>query len=179
MRLALALIAGVAWMVTLPVAAGALLETEESWATVAFVPTALLTAVAWWMHKKQREPGIGIGGAMAGWLFIGSVALLGVSGFLWVLVGMALVASTLAYGVVLLVGQSRAANPRLDLVVGLALFATAGATALFTVTTGMGNTQAWWMPAHWIVAVGIGLATIGSGLGASAPATAGEARAGR
>jgi hypothetical protein len=27
----------------------------------------------------------------------------------------------------------------------------------------MGNTEAWWMPAHWILAVGIGLATVASG----------------
>ncbi len=164
MRRSLATIAGIAWMVTLPMAADALLTSSDSWATIAFVPAALGTAGAWWLHMRERRSRIGLAGAMAGWLFIGSLALLGVSGFFWVLVGVGLVASTLAYGVLLLVTQSRAAVPALDLVTGVALFASAGATAIFAVTTGMGNTEAWWMPAHWILAVGIGLATVASGL---------------
>ena len=75
-----------------------------------------------------------------------------------------MLASAIAYGVVLLVSQSRAANPRLDLVTGLVLFATAGATAIFSVTTGLPNTEAWWTPAHLILGLGIGAATILSGL---------------
>jgi hypothetical protein len=57
-------------------------EQRGSWASVAFVPVALLTAGVWWMHRKERDRRIGLAGAMAGWLFIGSLALLGVSGFL-------------------------------------------------------------------------------------------------
>ena len=113
---------------------------------------------------KDGEPRIGLAGAMAGWLFIGSLALLGVAGFVWLLVAMALVASAMAYGVVLLVTQSRAASPRRELVTGLFLFATAGAAAMFAITTGLPQTEAWWMPAHWILAIGIGGATMTSGL---------------
>ncbi|MGH2401523.1 MAG: hypothetical protein ACRDE6_02330 [Candidatus Limnocylindria bacterium] len=164
MRRGLATVAGVAWLVTLPMAADALLNSADSWATIAFVPAALGSAGAWWLHMRERRSRIGLAGAMAGWLFIGSLALLGVSGFLWVLVGVGLVASTLAYGVLLLVTQSRAVVPALDLVAGVALFAGAGATAIFTATTGMGNTEAWWLPAHWILAVAIGVATVASGL---------------
>ncbi|MGI8998692.1 MAG: hypothetical protein ACR2GO_03175 [Candidatus Limnocylindria bacterium] len=164
MRLGLALVAGAAWLVTLPLAAAALLNTEESWATMAFVPAALLTAGVWWKHMKERERRIGLAGTMSGWLFIGALGLLGVSGFLWVLVAMALVASAMAYGVVLLVTQARAASPRPELITGLALFATAGATAMFTITTGLPQTEAWWMPAHWILGLGLGVATMASGL---------------
>lgn len=163
-RLALALIVGIAWMVTVPLMADSLLNSGESWASIALVPTALATAGTWWLHARERSARIGLAGSMAGWLFIGAVALLGVAGFLWVLVAMALLASMLAYGLVLLVSQSRAASPRIDLATGLALFATAGATAIFSVTTGLGNTEAWWMPAHWILGIGLGIATIASGL---------------
>ncbi len=164
MRLGLGAFAGVAWLVTLPMAAAALLTTEESWATMAFVPAALLTAGAWWRHMKERERRIGLPGTMAGWLFIGALGLLGVSGFLWVMVAMALVASAMAYGVVLLVTQARAAAPQRELITGLALFASAGSTAMFTITTGLPQTEAWWIPAHWILGLGIGIATIASGL---------------
>ncbi len=164
MRLGLAIAAGIAWMVTLPLTADALLNSRQSLATVAFIPAALLTAGAWWIHMKDGERRIGLAGAMAGWLFIGSLALLGVAGFVWLLVAMALVASAMAYGVVLLVTQSRAASPRRELVTGLFLFATAGAAAMFAITTGLPQTEAWWMPAHWILAIGIGAATMTSGL---------------
>ncbi len=113
---------------------------------------------------RERASRIGLAGSLSGWLFIGAIALLGVAGFLWLLVVMALIASAVAYGVVLLVTQSRAASPRLDLVTGLVLFATAGATAIFSITTGLPNTEAWWTPAHLILGIGIGVATILSGL---------------
>ena len=163
-RAGLAVLAGAAWMVTLPLAADALQRTEESWAGIAFVVAALLTASLWWMHMKERDRRIGIAGSMAGWLFIGSMALLGVSGFVWLLVAIGLLASTLAYAIVLLVTHARASSPRLDLATGLTLFATAGATALFSVTTGLPRTDAWWMPAHWILAIGLGIATMASGI---------------
>ena len=173
LRLGLAIIVGIAWMVTLPITADALLNSRQSWASVALIPTALAAAGLWWIHMRERASRIGLAGSMSGWLFIGAVALLGVAGFLWLLVAMALLASTIAYGVVLLVSQSRAANPRLDLVTGLLLFATAGATAIFSVTTGLQNTEAWWTPAHLILGMGLGAATIASGLpsGEGAPAT--------
>jgi len=163
-RLGLAVIAGIAWMVTLPIASDALLNDEGSWARIAFVPTALVTAGLWWMHMKERGRRNGLAGGMAGWLFIGSLALLGVAGYLWTLVAMALVASSVAYGVLLLASQSRAANPRLDLATGLVLFATAGAAAMFAVTTGLPQTETWWTPAHMILGIGVGVATIASGL---------------
>lgn len=163
-RLALAAAVGIAWMVTLPLTADALLNTRESWAIVGFVPAALAAAALWWIHMRERARRIGTAGSMAGWLFIGSMALLGVSGFFWVLVAMGLVASSAAYGLVLLVTQSRAPIPRLDLATGLVLFATAGAAAIFTLTTGLGNTEAWWVPAHWILGLGLGAATVASGL---------------
>jgi len=164
MRLGLAIAAGIAWMVTLPMTAAALQNSEDSWASVAFVPVALLTAGVWWMHRKERDRRIGLAGAMAGWLFIGSLALLGVSGFLWLLIAIGLIASSIAYGIVLLVTQSRAAKPRQELATGLILFATAGVTAIFSVSTGLPDTESWWMPAHWILGLGLGAATIASGL---------------
>ena len=163
-RSALAAAVGIAWMVTLPLTADALLNTHESWAIIGFVAAALAAAGLWWVHMRERARRIGTAGSMAGWLFIGSMALLAVSGFFWILVAMGLVASSAAYGLVLLVTQSRAATPRLDLATGLVLFATAGAAAIFTVTTGLGNTEAWWMPAHWILGLGLGAATVASGL---------------
>ena len=164
LRLGLAVIAGIAWMVTLPITADALLNSRQTWASVALIPTAFAVAALWWIHLRERASRIGLAGRMSGWLFIGAIALLGVAGFLWLLVVMALLASAIAYGVVLLVSQSRAANPRLDLVTGLLLFATAGATAIFSVTTGLQHTEAWWTPAHLILAIGLGAATIASGL---------------
>ena len=164
LRLGLAVIAGIAWMVTLPITADGLLNSRQTWASVALVPTALAVAALWWMHMRERAARIGLAGRMSGWLFIGVVALLGVAGFLWLLVVIALLASAIAYGVVLLVSQSRAASPRLDLVTGLLLFATAGATAIFAVTTGLRNTESWWTPAHLILGIGVGAATIASGL---------------
>jgi hypothetical protein len=60
------------------------------------------------------------------------------------------------------------------------LFATAGATTLFAVTTGLPRTDAWWMPAHWMLAIGIGMATIASGLpSGEVRDTAPESAAGR
>jgi len=35
---------------------------------------------------------------------------------------------------------------------------------MFTITTGLPQTEAWWIPAHWILGLGIGIATIASGL---------------
>jgi len=164
LRLGAALVAGITWLVALPLAATALQEGEPSWAGSILILAALVAAGLWWMHMRERERRIGLAGMMAGWLFIGAVALLPVSGFLWVLVALALLASALAYGVVLLVTQSRAVTPRLDLGTGLALFATAGATLIFAVTTGLSQTDVWWVPAHWILGIGIGLATIASGV---------------
>jgi len=146
--------------VTLPITADALARVQPTWASIAFVPVALATAGLWWLHMREREGRIGLGGRMAGWLFVAALALLGVSGFLWLLVAMAVVASAIAYGVVLLVTQAQAPSPRQDLVTGLLLFATGGATAIFAVTTGLPQTDAWWMPAHWILAIGIAAATI-------------------
>jgi hypothetical protein len=164
LRLGLAIVAGIAWMVTLPVTADALLNNRQTWASVALVPAAVAVAALWWIHMRERALRIGLAGRMSGWLFIGVVALVGVAGFLWLLVVMAVLASAIAYGVVLLVSQSRAANPRLDLVTGLILFATAGATAIFSVTTGLQDTESWWTPAHLILGIGLGAATVASGM---------------
>jgi len=154
-----ALASGLGWVVTLPTAADALARSQQSWATVAFVPVALVTSGLWWLHIRERRPRIGVAGGTAGWLFIGSVALLGVSGYLWMLVAIGLIASAIAYGLVLLVTQSGAPNPRLDLLTGLFLFAGAGASAMFAITTGLGQVDVWWVPAHAILAIGIGAAT--------------------
>jgi hypothetical protein len=181
LRLGPAVVTGIGWIVTMPIVADALRREQTSWANIPFVVVALVTAGLWWIHKREREPRIGLAGAMAGWLFIGTVALFGVSGFLWLLVAMALLASAIAYGIVLLVTQSRAATPRLDLATGLVLFATGGATTMFAVTTGLSQIDAWWTPAHWILAIGVGIATILSGLpsgevrGGASPVASGQA----
>jgi hypothetical protein len=168
-RLLVALLAGAAWVVTLPVAADALARGQPSWAGPAFVAVALLTAGLWWVHLRERRPRIGFAGGLAGWLLIGSVSLLGVSGYLWMLVAMALLASAIAYGVVLLVTQSGAPSPRLELVTGLILFAGAGASVMFSVTTGLSQVEAWWVPAHVVLAIGIGAATIASAIPTAQP----------
>lgn len=160
LRLMAGLVVGVAWLVTVPLAADAADRGVQSPISIAFVPVALAVAGLWWLHLRERRGRVGLAGGLSGWLFIASIGLLGVSGSLWPLVVFAVVASAVAYGVVLLVTQSSAPSPRQDLVTGLALFATAGATVMFVLTTGLAQTEAWWAPAHWILAVGIGLATI-------------------
>jgi hypothetical protein len=160
-----------AWAVTLPLAADALRAERETWAAPAFVAAALGVAAIWWIHVQERSRRIGLAAGLSGWLFIGSVALLGVAGFIWVLVVVALVAAAIAYGVLLLVTQARAPNPRRELVTGLLLFATAGATAIFTITTGLGEMDAWWVPAHVLLGVGIGAATVVGALPGRAAAT--------
>ena len=160
LRFVAGLFIGAGWLLALPLAADAVNRDVQTAASVVFVPVALLAAGVWWMHVRERRARTGLAGAMAGWLFIGSLALLGVAGSLWPLVVFALVASAIAYGVLLLVTQGGAPSPRQDLVTGLLLFATGGATVMFAVTSGLSQTDAWWMPAHWILAVGIGLATI-------------------
>lgn len=165
LRLAIAIVAGLAWAVTLPLAADALRAERETWAAPAFVAAALAVAVIWWVHVQERQRRIGVAAGMSGWLFIGSIALLGVAGFIWVLVVAALLAAAIAYGVLLLVTQAQAPKPRRELATGLLLFATAGATAIFAITTGLGEMDAWWLPAHVLLGAGIGAATV---LGASA-----------
>ncbi|MGH2489178.1 MAG: hypothetical protein ACRDFR_06155 [Candidatus Limnocylindria bacterium] len=160
LRLAAGLIVGGAWLVTLPLAADAIVRDTRSAFPFAFVPVALLAAGLWWLHLWERRGRIGLAGGLTGWLFIGSVALLGASGSLWPLVILAVMASAVAYGVLLLVTQSGAASPRQDLVTGLLLFATGGASAMLALTTGLTETDAWWAPAHVMLAVGIGLATM-------------------
>ena len=160
LRLVAGLVVGVAWLVTLPLAADAADRDTQSPISLAFVPVAFLVAGIWWLHMRDRRARLGTMGGLTGWLFIAAIGLLGVSGSLWPLVVFAVVASGVAYGVLLLVTQSTAPSPRQDLVTGLALFATAGATVMFVLTTGLAQTEEWWAPAHWILAVGIGLATI-------------------
>lgn len=164
LRLVAAVVAGLAWAVTLPIAADALRAERETWAAPAFIATALGVAAVWWVHVHERSRRIGLAAGLSGWLFIGSIALLGVAGFIWVLVVVALVAASVAYGVLLLGTQARAPNPRRELVTGLLLFATAGATAIFSITTGLGEMDAWWLPAHLLLGVGIGAATIAGAL---------------
>jgi hypothetical protein len=172
LRLAVAVVAGLAWAFTLPLAADALRAERETWAAPAFVAAALGVAATWWIHVQERSRRIGLAAGLSGWLFIGSVALLGVAGFIWVLVVVALVAAAVAYGVLLLVTQARAPNPRPELVTGLLLFATAGATAIFTITTGLGEMDAWWLPAHVLLGAGIGAATVVGALPGSDAASA-------
>ena len=160
LRLVAGLVVGVAWVVTLPLAADAADRDTQSPVSLAFVPVAFLVAGLWWLHMRDRRGRLGTIGGLSGWLFIAAIGLLGVSGSLWTLVLFAVVASAVAYGVLLLVTQSTASSPRQELVTGLVLFATAGAAAMFVLTTGLPRTDAWWAPAHWILAVGIGLATV-------------------
>ena len=160
LRLVAGIVAGLGWAVTLPVAADALRAERETWAAPVFVATALGVAAVWWVHVHERSRRIGLAAGLSGWLFIGSIALLGVAGFIWVLVVVALVAASVAYGVLLLATQARAPDPRRELITGLLLFATAGATAIFTITTGLGEMDAWWLPAHLLLGAGIGAATI-------------------
>ena len=158
-RLVLGLIAGIGWPGTLPLAADAVQRAGSSWANGAFALVGLISAALWWAHMRERRARIGLGGEVAGWLLVGSVALFGVAGFLWMLVAMAVIASAVTYGLVLLVTQSRAPSPPRELATGLLLFAGAGASAMFAITTGLGDTEAWWVPAHVILALGLGAAT--------------------
>ena len=153
-------IVGIGWPAALPLAADAVQRSGASWANAAFTAVALLSAALWWSHVRERRGRIGLGGEVAGWLLLGSMALFGVAGFLWMLVAMALIASSITYGLVLLVTQSRASSPTRELATGLLLFAGAGASAMFAVTTGLGDTEAWWVPAHLILALGIGAAVV-------------------
>ena len=76
LRLGLAIIAGIAWMADAAVTADALLNSRQSWASIALVPTALAAAALWWIHMRERASRIGLAGSLSGWLFIGAVALL-------------------------------------------------------------------------------------------------------
>ncbi len=160
LRIFAAIVLGVAWAVTLPLAADALRAERDTWTSYAFGAAALGVAAVWWIHIHERSRRIGTAAGLSGWLFIGSVALLGVAGFIWVLVIAALVAAAVAYGVLLLATQSSAPHPRRELATGLVLFATAGATAIFAVTSGLGEMDAWWLPAHVLLGAGIGVATV-------------------
>lgn len=159
-RFLIAIVVAIAWAVTLPIAADALLANAQTWASYAFVPAALAAAGLWWLHVRERSQRVGVAAGMSGWLFIGALALLGVAGFVWILVAMALVAAAVAYGVILLVTQQGAPSPTRELVTGLLLFATGGTTVIFTLTTGLSQIDAWWLPAHVLVGAGIGAATI-------------------
>lgn len=154
------MIVGIGWPTTLPLAADAVQRSGASWVNAAFTVVALLSAALWWSHVRERRRRIGLGGEVAGWLLIGSIALFGVAGFLWMLVAMAVIASSITYGLVLLVTQSRSPSPPIELSTGLLLFAGAGASAIFAITTGLGETGTWWVPAHVILALGIGAATV-------------------
>lgn len=148
------------WAVTLPLAADALRAERQTLASFVFVLASLAMAGLWWLHMRERAGRIGMAAGLSGWLFIGSIALLGVAGFIWVLVVVALLAAAVAYAVVLLVAQARASHPRRELVTGLLLFATAGAAASLALTTGLGDMDAWWLPLHLLLGVGIGSATV-------------------
>ncbi len=161
-------VVALAWAVTLPVTADALLTDRQTWASPAFVVAALATAGLWWLHVRERSRRVGVAAGMSGWLFIGSVALLGVAGFVWILVVTALLTAAVAYGTVLLVTQQRAPSPMRELITGLLLFATGGVTIIFTLTTGLAQTDAWWTPAHVLIGIGIGAATIVGSLPARA-----------
>jgi predicted acyltransferase len=63
-------------------------------------------------------------------------------------------------GPVLVVTRRRAQRPGLELITGLVLIAAGFVPAAFTLIAGIGNTDAWWMPAHVMFAVGIPLATL-------------------
>jgi hypothetical protein len=168
-RLVLAVVAGIAFAVTMPIAAQTFQDQIDPRSVIAFVPAGLLTAILWWIHLRERGQRIGFAGGLSGWLFIGSLALLPVAGFVWWLVVVAIVASSIAYGVVLLVTQRLAPNPRRELLTGLLLFASGMATALFAITSGISRTDAWWTPAHTLLAIGIGAATVFSGLPVATP----------
>ena len=159
-RILIAIVVAIAWAVTLPLAADSLRADRETWASYAFVPAALATAGLWWVHVRERSKRVGVVAGMSGWLYIGSLALLGVAGFVWILVTTALIAAAVSYGVVLLVTQQGAPSPTRELVTGLLLFATGGATVIFTLTTGLSRIDDWWAPAHVLLAIGIGTATI-------------------
>lgn len=159
-RIGVAFIAAAGWLVTVPFVAFELIGDGFGWAPVAFIPIAVLTAAAWWLHLRERDEQIGASGATAGWSFIGSTAVLGIAAFFWVIVAAAVLVSATAYGIVLVVTGRRARRPRLELSTGLALIAAGSVPAVFTLISGIGDTDAWWMPAHVMFAVGIPLATI-------------------
>ena len=160
LRLPAAIVVALTWAVTLPLAADALRAERQGLASLAFVLASLAMAGLWWLHVRERAGRIGLAAGLSGWLFIGSIALLGVAGFIWVLVVVALLAAAVAYGVVLLVAQARAPHPRRELVTGLLLFATAGATSSLALTTGLAEMDAWWLPLHVLLGVGLGAATV-------------------
>jgi hypothetical protein len=164
LRLVLALVAGISFAVTMPIAARAFQDQIDPRSVIALLPVGLLTAILWWIHLRERGRRIGFAGGLSGWLFIGSLALLPLAGFVWWLVAVAMVASAIAYGVVLLVTQRIAPNPRLELLTGMLLFASGLATAMFAISSGLPRTDAWWIPAHTLLAIGIGAATVVSAL---------------
>jgi hypothetical protein len=159
LRLPAAIVVALTWAVTLPLAADALRAERQDIASLVFAVASLAMAGLWWLHMRERAARIGLAAGLSGWLFVGSIALLGVAGFIWVLVVAALLAAAVAYGVVLLAGQARAPHPRHELVTGLLLFATAGATVSLALTTGLGEMDAWWQPLHVLLGVGLGAAT--------------------
>jgi drug/metabolite transporter (DMT)-like permease len=164
LRLVLAIVAGIAFAVAMPIAAQAFQDQVDPRSVIAFVPVGLLTAALWWAHLRERGRRIGFAGGLSGWLFIGSLALLPVAGFVWWLVAVAIVMSAIAYGIVLLVTQRLAPSPRRELLTGLLLFASGMATALFAITSGLSRTDTWWTPAHALLAIGIGAATVVTGV---------------
>jgi hypothetical protein len=157
-------VAAAGWLVTVPFAGLELIGGGFGWAPVAFIPIAVLTAAAWWLHLRERDQQIGAGGATAGWLFIGCTVILGIAAFFWVMVAAAVLVSATAYGIVLVVTRRRARRPGLELLTGLSLIAAGSVPVVFTLIAGIGNTDAWWMPAHVMFAVGIPLATALSAL---------------
>ena len=165
-RIGVPTVAACAWLVLVPIVAMALTGGGFDWAPVGFIPVALLTAVAWWFHLRDRDARIGNVGATAGWVFIGAIALLGVAAFFWVHVAAGALAGAAAYGIVLILARGRAPRPGRELATGLALIAAGALPVAFTLTVGIGNTDAWWMPAHLLLAVGISLATLLSAVAA-------------
>lgn len=169
-RLGVAIIAASGWLITVPLVALALVGDGFGWAPVVFIPIAVLTALAWWFHLRERDERIGAAGTTAGWAFIGSVALLGVAAFFWILVAAAVLVSAAAYGIVLVATQRLAQRPRFELATGLSLIAAGAVPAAFTLLVGIGDTEAWWMTSHVLLAVGISLATVLSAVRQAQPA---------
>ena len=168
-RLGLASLIGIAFAGTMPIAAEAFQDQIDPRSVVVFVPIGLLTAILWWIHLREQGQRTGLAGRLSGWLFIGSLALLPAAGFVWWLVAIAIVASAIAYGIVQLVTQRLAPNPRRELGIGLLLFASGMATALFAITSGLSRSDAWWTAAHALLAIGIGAATVVTGVPVAQP----------
>jgi hypothetical protein len=160
LRQGLAVLAAVGWLTTVPFAAAALIGEAYEWGPVAFLPIALLTALAWWLHLREHAPRSGAIGETAGWFLVGSIALLGVAGFFWMLVAAAVLVSAIAYGLVLVVTHHSAGRPAVELATGLSLIVAGAVPALFVLISGIGFTDAWWMTAHALFALGMPVATV-------------------